>query len=53
MGRDETLEPSDFFGGLYILLTPSKKVQTDAVLIGLEAGPPMDIHSDMEKSRRI
>ena len=52
MGRDETLEPADLFGGQYILPNRSK-TETDATLIGLEAGPSMDIHSDMEKSRKI
>jgi proteasome maturation protein len=34
MGRDETLEPADFFGGM-------------------ESGPSMDIHADMEKKRHL
>ncbi|KAG6333287.1 hypothetical protein ID866_5805 [Astraeus odoratus] len=34
MGRDETLDPSDFF-------------------LGMEHGPPISIHSDMEKKLRM
>jgi len=34
MGRDETLDPTDFF-------------------LGLESGPPLSIHNEMEKKLRL
>jgi hypothetical protein len=51
MGRDECLEPADFFGSAS---TPSSSSQAFLnVVADMESGPSMNIHADMEKKRHI
>lgn len=51
MGRDESLEPADFFGGASPSSSYCSRVFNPSTAI--ECGPSMDIHADMEKKRRI
>jgi proteasome maturation protein len=51
MGRDETIEPADIFGGTCILLMHD--VLLFKTRLGMERGPSTDIHRDMEKKLRL
>jgi proteasome maturation protein len=53
MGRDEALEPADFFGGTSPLPSYCSRISVLMASTAIESGPSMDIHADMEKKRRI
>lgn len=51
MGRDETIGPADVFGGNVEPLIFFAGAQL--TLIGLETGPSLNIHGEMEKKLRM
>ena len=50
MGRDETLDVTDFFAGAHQSTFP---VSFPDDWTGMESGPPMNIHTEMEKKLRM
>lgn len=50
MGRDEAIEVVDIFGGAYLRLQYLLRTSTPFT-IGMEAGPPLDFHKEMEQRR--
>jgi proteasome maturation protein len=52
MGRDEMLDVADFFGGK-VSLFRCFSMLIKVVTADRETDAPLDIHSDMEKKKRI
>jgi proteasome maturation protein len=50
MGRDETIEPVDIFGGTQSLLQYLSSFNT-IITIGMETGPPLDPHKETQRKR--
>lgn len=53
MGRDETLDVGDFFGGMMIT---SWEISTEfhfIFCVDIETSLPLDIHADMERKLRL
>jgi proteasome maturation protein len=52
MGRDETIEPADIFGG-EPGISAANRTFVHTASIGMETMPPQDIHKDMELKLKL